>query len=274
MKTKKRKYRHPQCYANLLGGCGRDLTKEHYISACVLEMTDDPAVKNKTVCMRGCSFLKPGEIRPIGVASMVSNMLCDTHNNALSVYDNHGKTMFAAMQGFTNAAFRERVTERVWHVDGDGLERWLLKCLCGGLYSGAMLIGPDETLKGMRPSPELLRVLLRGRRFPDGFGLYCIRPQADEPLTTDELIMRFEPIRSPGTLLIGGVRVFLFGFQFALILCRTTPEKCPLIDGALYRPEGLVNVVKQTGVRFHWAEGSGSPPAFLRSEPGCGLSGD
>jgi hypothetical protein len=73
-------------------------------------------------------------------------------------------------------------------VDGERLERWLLKVLCGGLFSGAFRIGPDTTMKGIDPPIEWLQILFGQARFTERQGLYYIAPAPGKTITTDPLV--------------------------------------------------------------------------------------
>ncbi len=145
-------FQHPECYARALGGCSYKVSGEHYISKSILELVEhSSARKSKVVRTFGLAFQKPGEDKHFGVASLVGNILCETHNSRLSPYDVAGRDMFLALEALNDAAGKTAVPQRRIRVDGDGLERWMLKSMIGGLYCGAFRVAEKETMKGVCP---------------------------------------------------------------------------------------------------------------------------
>jgi hypothetical protein len=235
------------------------MSGEHYISKSVLELVYGRGGEvSKSVLVTGLAFQKPGAMHQIGVASLVGNILCETHNSLLNPFDDAGRAMFSAMDAMNDKAGNSAAPEKVFHVDGDALERWILKSFCGGLYSGAFRVSPTETMKGTCPPPEWLQILFNGAEFPDGQGLYYMPRKLGETVTADQYVLRFEPFGSRDTAEIGGLRVWFLGFEFALLMGRLMPGVPTLFDGALYRPAGLRAVGSGTGIRLDWKGGSRS----------------
>src|SRR5437870_1394313 len=143
MSGKPQGLQHPECYARGLGGCSQEMSGEHYVSKSILELVENRAgKKSKSVRVTGLSFQQPGALQQLGISSLVGNILCKTHNSLLSPLDIAGKAIFTAMDGLNDGAADQSLPERVLPVSGEGLERWVLKCMCGGLYSGAFKVGP------------------------------------------------------------------------------------------------------------------------------------
>jgi hypothetical protein len=248
---------HPECYAQALGGCCREISDEHYISKSVLELVYGRAgAVNKTVLVTGLAFQKRHELREIGVSRLVGRVLCKKHNEQLSPYDRAGKAMFAGMDGLNDAAGNPAMPDRVLHVDGDGLERWMLKALCGGLYSGAFLVTPTETMKGVCPPFEWLEILFGGALFPPCLGLYYMAGKPAELITSNQYVLRIEPLGSSDGPLVGGIRVWYFGFEFDFLMGQLLHGVPTMFDNAVYRPEGLTAVGSNTRIRIDWRGGS------------------
>jgi hypothetical protein len=219
MDRKSRGLQHPGCYARALGGCSRKMSAEHYVSKCILELVENRASqKSKSVRVTGLSFQQPGVLQQFGISSLVGNVLCEAHNSFLSHLDGAGKAMFTAMDRLNDGAADQSSPERVLRVDGDRLERWVLKSMCGGLYSGAFRVSPTDTMKGLCPPSEWLHILFNGAEFPYRQGIYYMPRKAGETVTADEYVLRFEPLGSRDTDEIGGLRVWFQGFEFALLM--------------------------------------------------------
>ena len=177
-------YGHPKCYARALGGCCNKITGEHSVSRGVLELIKEgDGEVSRSVSVTGLAFQERDAIQEIGVSRLESKVLCDTHNNLLSPADGAAKAMFLGMDGLNRAAGDIGSPERTVSVDGDLLELWMLKVMCGGLYSGAWLVGPAETMKGVCPPLEWLQILFNGSQFPVGWGMYYLPAKADELIT-------------------------------------------------------------------------------------------
>ncbi len=250
---------HPECYARALGGCSRQMSGEHYISECVLELVFGRGGEvSKSVLVAGLSFQKPGELRPFGIASLVGNILCERHNSLLSPFDSAGKAMFSAMDGMNDGAEDPSLPKRILRVNGDDLERWVLKSMCGGLYSGAFRVNPTKPMSGTVPPLEWLHILFSGAEFPPGQGLYYIPKKPGETVTSGQYVLRFEPIGSHNGGEIGGPRIWFLGFEFALLMENLMPGVPSIFDGALYRPAGLQAVESGTSVRIDWKGGARS----------------
>ena len=140
------------------------------------------------------------------------------------------------------------------------------KTLCGGLYGGAFPIGPNETRKGQPIPLAWLRILFGQVELAWGQGLCYIPRKEGEPVTTNELVLRFEVLRALQAPVIGGVRVWFLGFEFGLLMRPIPPGVPTLFDGGLFRPLGLMDVVNNTRIHFHWKGGAGSDPIFMPSQ--------
>jgi hypothetical protein len=86
---------HPKCYAQALGGCSQQLSGEHYVSDKVLRAVSQANIR---VRVSGLKFLPSGVEREIGISRLTGNVLCKTHNSALSGYDTAGLDFFNAME--------------------------------------------------------------------------------------------------------------------------------------------------------------------------------
>jgi len=145
------------CYAATLGDCAGGRSGEHYISRSVLELV------GTAVRVSGFPWQAECTRQDIGIGSLGANILCRRHNEQLSSLDETGMTFVRALQ----TTFREAVdgpefSDDSITIDGDSLERWLLKVLCGVL----------TVAKGHSIPTMWLEMLFRGRPFSENHGLH------------------------------------------------------------------------------------------------------
>ena len=217
------------------------VNREHYVSESILELVFDRGGKaSKSALVRGLRFQRPGLVEEKGVARLMSKILCEGHNSFLGEHiDPAGLTMFKAMDALNGAVnIPVAPNESIHRVDGDGLERWMLKTFIGGLFSGNFLVAPGKTMKGVYPPPEWLRILFKGAEFPDGFGLYWLAGPPGCVFTADEEVLQLEPIGEQGSEVIRGIRVRHFGFNFALSMGRILAGGSGPFENVAYRPAG------------------------------------
>jgi hypothetical protein len=159
---------HPQCYARALHDCSVKLSREHYVSASVLELLgDDHTIAN-------ASWLPPGEQSdPLPTGALGSKILCQRHNESLSPLDAHAKIFFTELlRALSND---EQAPNRRVSVDGDRLEQWVLKACCGALASGNLVEKGQAIVR--EPPRRWLEILFRESRWEQGAGLYIRQAQ-------------------------------------------------------------------------------------------------
>jgi hypothetical protein len=256
MDAKQQGLQNPECYARALGGCSREMSGEHYVSKGILELVEcADGSPSSTVRVTGLAFQQPGQLQRLGVASLVGNILCKRHNERLSCFDDAGKAVFQGMDDLNNAAGDATMPERVVRVDGDGLERWMLKTLCGGLYSGAFRVSETETMKGVQPPSDWLDVLYNGKEMPPGLGLYFMTLAQDQKVTTDHEVFKVEPLGSVDGPEVGGLQVWFFGFWFVLLMAGLKAGVPTMFDLAMYRPAGFRARGSNVRIQFDWEKG-------------------
>lgn len=204
---------HPKCYAQKLGGCSQQLSGEHYVSDKVLRAV---SLANNRVRVSGLKFLPSGE-QEIGISSLTGNILCKTHNSALSDFDTAGRDFFNAMErimvpGSPAGSLR---------VSGDQLEAWMLKTMVGGAFCGAFPLPDEITLKGKPPPAGFLSALFQKERLPEPLGLYLWHGPEGEKFLTDHHVLRMQvmtvkPADFGTKSVICGLTMWLFGIVFYL----------------------------------------------------------
>jgi hypothetical protein len=176
--------------------------------------------------VRGLPWCREGH-RFIGKVNFTANILCRAHNSDLSPVDAAGAAAFAVIRETalihdTRTAMLEK---GVWagrfddighEIDGDGLERWLLKTLINMEVSAkqALPIG-QNTAHGV--DIELVEIAFGRRTFRGKAGLHWAGFQG-EAVNMEERIQNVSWIRGdPPRYVAAGAFVF-YGLRFFLCL--------------------------------------------------------
>jgi hypothetical protein len=125
-----------ECYARTLNDCSEEITREHYISKALLERLMD---------FEGTGMAwNPGPL-PLGPNALRSWVLCKRHNNALSPLDENIVQLYDLMRRFQD---RKPVGDLV--LDGEDIERWSIKVMCGLLASGSVEADASRSIAQQR----------------------------------------------------------------------------------------------------------------------------
>jgi hypothetical protein len=199
------------CWASDLGACSSKISREHIVTKGLFI--------GDTVRVSGFSWLK-GETKEIGLSSLTKKVLCVKHNSDLSEVDaagQHAFDVFRQMRILSNK--REKMRPQVWPVarrkiDGDLLERWLLKSLINLSHDGAYYVGSGSTTIG-RASRELVEIAFGLRDFPERSGLsFAVR--VGDQVSSDDTV-GFLPLIREGKTILGCLAMFR-GFRLVLNL--------------------------------------------------------
>jgi hypothetical protein len=251
---------HPQCYAQTLRECRGDVNREHYVSAAVLkEIGGGPSV-----LVNNLAHQQSGVAEERGIKGLVGKILCEGHNGRLNEFDTAGATLYRGMNRLNDGVRWVGPPFNVVRVDGDALERWMLKTLCGGLFVGAFPMPPGINLRNVCPPREWLEILFKGAAFPDRQGLYLRTGAEDEVITADEKTLKIQGLFSEDMTQIGGLQVWLFGFQFLLLAATNKPGVPTEFDSLPFRPAGFVAVGSDTRIQFDWKDGPGCDDVYVR----------
>jgi hypothetical protein len=249
---------HPECYAKKLKGCCIQMSGEHPLSKAILERIDkELGEKSVAVDVRNMAFQPPATVESLGIRGMESKILCQQHNCRLGDYDSEGLKAFEAFERLHYAAAGRQVqVEPVYTLDGDRLERFFLKALCGGLYAGLFPVEETARMKGIEPPLGWLETIYGDEAFPEGYGLYMV-PCA---FHTDRVIVKWAPLllATEGYVSIHGMRFWLFGFEFTLLAPGPEPRAVESLTDQSYRPNGVTIDGSGTRIAFAWDDGPGS----------------
>lgn len=221
----------PKCYAHLIGGCSGPMSGEHAFTESVMG-------KGGTIHVRG---FKNRPDREIGMASAVSNILCQKHNSVLGVLDEEAKKLSDAMVDFANGTSAGLVS-----LDGPTFERWLLKVTLGYLAAGHTQLGRLYPRR-----PEIVQALYGQVPIPPPLGLSSIVGTGrwvDYP--REHLFRELVAIDPTGKSRCVGAFVALHGVPFLLSLGGPFP-----VADYLRKPDGSSYLdpydCSKASARFH-----------------------
>jgi hypothetical protein len=122
----------------------------------------------------GVNWQEQNRTQELPTPRLASKILCKRHNEALSSLDAMALRFF---QKLDNAIRQKQRQPCAFLFDGTDFERWMLKTLCGVVFSGHADIGAvDATWK---PDWLWLNILFDDEPFPDHWGLYYSGESAD-----------------------------------------------------------------------------------------------
>lgn len=143
-----------RCWANSLGGCD-SMSGEHVFSNAIFSAgCSCPTVVEGVQRIRGGAPTRNAE---------KANILCRRHNSLLSPLDE----LVGRIASF-QASANEEDFEGTLYVEGELLERWLLKTVVNNAAAG--WAGPTK----WRPSPEIVAAIYGLSPVPAGAGLYSV----------------------------------------------------------------------------------------------------
>ena len=192
------------CWADCLGGCSLEMSGEHPLSKA--------GFKGPNVNVAGLPFCA-GQTVVIPKNKFKSNILCRTHNNALSAVDEAGIRAMETLE----AAMERSQGQPKSKIHGDLFERWLLKTLVN-----------FELLAdfGRRPPKNVVEMAFGLRPFGERAGLFLDASRGDVMLTPDGHF-RYTPLISDddGSAKLAGGKFSVGGFNFLLMFCNLLPSE-------------------------------------------------
>jgi hypothetical protein len=207
-----------KCFLDGYGECDGKLTGEHYISRTVLESISKGKMK---IPIGGLSWQPESTLQEIGIGSLESNILCYKHNSGLSPLDALAGQFYRYLDGVDK---NPADVEDHFQVDGESIERWFLKVLCGLVKS--------SSIRGCSFKDEWLQILT-GKDWPELWGLYVPAP-TDSQILNNEFYVELKVNPETNEILAADFRVA--GVPFVMVF--GTPGS-PNSFGE-YRPRGLI----------------------------------
>lgn len=151
-------YAHPKCYLSATNNCSEGKSREHYISEAILARFDKLTIS-------GMPWQKKDDTGVYPTKSLVANILCERHNNALSPIDELGLRAFDAFTAAADYAVNRTSPGRAEHhlISGEGLALWMFK-LAAGIHFGGIAAADGGILREVCafPTDELIEALTSG----------------------------------------------------------------------------------------------------------------
>jgi hypothetical protein len=249
-----------KCWAACLGGCSDKISGEHIISDGVF-LDGSVKVKGLPWCL--------DNFKTIGLASLVKNVLCTTHNSRLSDADVGAIQLRRAIcDSASLSEARAKMQPHTWPVEnflvaGLAIERWCLKTLITIASGGKVPIGGGESQPG-EASRALVETAFGLRRFESRpAGLHWIGDPGEVVNVADGVVVTTFSNRSNR---LAGARFWFWGLNFLLMLSDWPAEpfgftssdgKKTIQPTTLYRPRALnisVGGRLSHAVEFAWRE--------------------
>lgn len=207
----------PGCYAAPLGGCSPRLSGEHYMSHAVLRrMTDGGG----GLQVRDMAWLPRGESRIVAPAKLTAKVLCSAHNSALSPYDMVGDRLCELLLKTGEPASEECTFTKLFN--GEDIERWFLKTLCGitameAAVRGAQWSAPESWLDALFKVNEAM---------PSGSGLW-LNLAGFWMFPDNAPSISATPIDEPHGGNPTGLRLSFCGIEFVLLMSHAQSRWVP-----------------------------------------------
>lgn len=224
-----------------VGGCGGEITKEHYVSRTFLDALGGPFT------VVGLDPQEPDRAVTATASTLVVKALCSTHNSALEWVDRVGSEAALALRTFDHqlGPTGPRRRSATVTVHGEALERWVAKVGLGLLHRttfGGTRIGSDRRA-------ALLALVFRGIPLPEPWGLYVDARRGDRLHSPNDLEIRL--LHHPGDDGLRGVSLRVGSFPWMLALGRPDqllPENYRPGEITLWSADGR----RSRTVRFRW----------------------
>jgi hypothetical protein len=218
---------NPNCWAAPLGGCEGKISGEHLFTEGLFTDT--------AVFVQGFEWCKDTP-KPIGIANLTANILCETHNSLLSPMD---EAAIQCKKAFEDAValmnFRMRYKKQPWTlkrfpVNGALFEAWLVKTLINCAHKAKYPIGVDSTEPG-RPSLALVEAAFGLRRLVKPMGVYVL-PVTGETYEINDKVRLITLITGSG---YAGGAIAQFGNLGYLLNLMPTEPTANTFNGPLLR---------------------------------------
>ena len=159
-------YKHAKCYANTPGGCSTKISGEHYVSHGLIKLYggNDPdfTVQHKT---------GKGVGHPVQPKNFKANILCQTHNSALSPADDAALKIASFLRRIAlkyDAGAGEWGAAEEVTISGDDMQRWVLKLFLNHAVTGHFDVQQNHDVSF---PPEAIDLLLDRAAWPSTWGL-------------------------------------------------------------------------------------------------------
>ncbi len=238
---------NPGCYARHLCDCRGPVNREHVVSDSLLA---EVWQGEKAGRVHGLTFLN-GKTQHdpaiLGIKSLTAKILCTGHNNDLSPFDSEVTKLFRARERQVMAEDSGNPVAENSYMDGNRIERWMFKTLCNGLFSGNFPVPFETSFVGQMPDDRTLKIIFRDDPFPAGWGVYvnC----GGHPLNANT-VFRLAVVGAPEGIV--GLRMWMLGCQFTLVLTDDREQLFPDLANDTFRPKKIIATKTRNATVFSW----------------------
>lgn len=236
-----------KCWASSLGGCSKKQSKEHYISKSIF--------RSGQVTLTDFQWLE-GETKTLSVESVTSKILCERHNNQLSLLDSEAVKAFQAFDEIIRVqqvrdALKPSAVNRIvrYSINGWLFERWVAKTIVG-LFC---VVGRGEKWQltqtsSCDPPQNLVAAIYGETSFNSPMGLYAAIAVGE----TYELLdgISIKPYFHPDGGLVGSVLIFK-GFHFFIWLTQEAVSSFLSDKEKVFGPAGEPLIYRLAQIRFN-----------------------
>lgn len=243
-----------QCYAEALGGCKGQLSREHFVSHSILKQVEVDGVLN----VDGLPLGGTKQGRKVSARSLSAKFLCQAHNSALSALDVAGEQFLMFFFNANKALYEGTLTEDMnISVDGTLVERWLLKYACGLISSGNAGMIDGGVAERKPPPPQLLRVLFGNLPLDGDLGLYSSPKGITSSLVKFSLSPTWKHLKGDSKRTLSGVELVNYGLQNVLKLVADYPPTEGIdFSQAVFRPDffqlSRVSTGRKARIKLDW----------------------
>lgn len=217
-----------KCYARTLSDCYGPISGEHYISHSILKQLGPNVILNGV----------PWSQKPVSIPiqGMTGKILCKRHNESLSPLDTTAGKLFETIK---NTHKGEKVG---WVLlNGEDIERWMMKILFGILASGNIKQRDGNATQKASPPITYLNILFGNQAMNPGWGLRFLELAETAPLQKNQIEITINTgMVKPGPShpIIYGIRIGLMGLNLHTCL-KQLPNTENLQEKTHYRPKRL-----------------------------------
>jgi hypothetical protein len=111
-----------KCIANFLGECSSKISKEHFISKCILDWLSEDNSAEVFNLAGSKNFSKK-----VGKNSLVAKILCEKHNSELSFLDNEMLFFLKSLKQIDQEFIKGNTNQTNLSFSSENIEKWILK---------------------------------------------------------------------------------------------------------------------------------------------------
>jgi hypothetical protein len=184
----------------------------------------------------GVPWLKPGEVRTVGINSLTAKILCKRHNSAFSAVDATASRFFEILTNaninLATASLSRR--KRCYLLNGEDLEMWAAKVLLGLLHSQPK----HSALHGYAVDDDIVKTLITRAKLPPGCGLY-LRTGLGDKITYNHKELMVGTITDRNTKRLLGLTLHIESIPLDFWMDNFRVNFAEEIRNKLYRPSSI-----------------------------------